>query len=231
VGESNGEIEAWNGSAEQKLWTLMRVWAEVSFNFVYFDQVPELDWDREIRKAIPSVLESENKNDCYRILQELVALLNDGHTFILPPMEELDSLDHPALEMQMVDGRVIITRTGDSKEITERELVSGLEVVEVDGRARAPWHKDWPRPTVETDDNVSWGLGWGLQRTPQGRSFWHWGDNNHYHSIAMGFPENGQGIVIMTNGANGQKLIQRIVREAIGGSYPGLSWLERVYNP
>jgi len=100
---------------------------------VYFDQVPELDWDREIRKAIPSVLESENKNDCYRILQELVALLNDGHTFILPPMEELDSLDHPALEMQMVDGRVIITRTGDSKEITERELVSGLEVVEVDG--------------------------------------------------------------------------------------------------
>jgi len=95
----------------------------------------------------------------------------------------------------------------------------------------APWHKDWPRSKVETDDLVSWGLGWGLQRTPRGPSFWHWGDNTHYQAIAMGFPENGQGIVIMTNGANGQKLIQRIMREVIEESYPGLSWLERVYNP
>ena len=94
----------------------------------------------------------------------------------------------------------------------------------------APWHKDWPKQAVDTDNLVSWGLGWGLQRTPQGTSFWHWGDNDHYHSLAMGFPENCHGVVILTNGANGQKLILRIMREMIGGDYPGLSGLERVYK-
>ena len=94
----------------------------------------------------------------------------------------------------------------------------------------APWHKDWPKPIVDTDSLVSWGLGWGLQRTQNGCSFWHWGDNDHYHSLALGFPENGHGVVIFTNGANGQKLILRIMREMIGGVYPGLSWLERVYK-
>jgi hypothetical protein len=29
----------------------------------------------------------------------------------------------------------------------------------------------------------------------------------------------------MTNGRNGQKVINRILREIIGGEYPGLDWL------
>jgi CubicO group peptidase (beta-lactamase class C family) len=94
----------------------------------------------------------------------------------------------------------------------------------------APWHKDWPKPVVDTDDSASWGLGWGLQRTSNGCSFWHWGDNDHYHALAMGFPEKGHGVVVLTNGANGQKLILRIIGEVFSGAYPGLSWLERVYK-
>ena len=97
------EIEEWDNSVEQKIWILMRVWAETRFNFAYFDQVPELDWDKEIKNAIPKILASENIVQYYQILQELVALLNDGHTFIMPPMEEMESLDHPALEIQMIE--------------------------------------------------------------------------------------------------------------------------------
>ena len=47
-------------------------------------------------------------------------------------------------------------------------------------------------------------------------------------ALAMGFPEKGHGIVILTNGANGQRVYLRIMREIIKGVYPGLSWLERV---
>ncbi len=112
-----------------------------------------------------------------------------------------------------------------SPEMTREMFNSQVQVND-----NAPWHKDWPKPTVDTDDLVSWGLGWGLQRTPQGFSFWHWGDNNHFHSLAMGSLENGSGLVVFTNGANGQKLILRIMREIIGGVYPGLSWLERIYK-
>jgi hypothetical protein len=83
---------------------------------------------------------------------------------------------------------------------------------------------------VETDAKVSWGLGWGLQQTPNGPSFWHWGDNDHYHTLAMGFPERGHGVVMLINEANGQRFYLRIMREIMKGVYLGLSWLERVYN-
>jgi hypothetical protein len=49
-------LYAWNETPEQRLWGLMQVWAEVKFNFVYFDQVPELDWDAEVRAMIPRVM-------------------------------------------------------------------------------------------------------------------------------------------------------------------------------
>ena len=123
-----------------------------------------------------------------------------------------------------------VMKPSDSEYYLSPEMTCEMFKSQVQVNDNAPWHKDWPKPTVVTDDLVSWGLGWGLQQTSQGYSFWHWGDNDHYHSIAMGFPENGQGIVILTNGANGQKLILRILREIIGGVYPGLSWLERVYK-
>jgi len=100
------EIEEWDNSTGQKIWILMQVWAEARFNFAYFDQVPELDWDEETRNAIPKILASENIAQYYQILQELVALLNDGHTFIMPPMEEMESLDHPALETQMIEDKI-----------------------------------------------------------------------------------------------------------------------------
>jgi hypothetical protein len=43
-GKTGGAAD-WNNSVEQKIWGLMQVWAEVKFNFVYFDQVPDLDWN------------------------------------------------------------------------------------------------------------------------------------------------------------------------------------------
>ncbi len=80
------------------------------------------------------------------------------------------------------------------------------------------------------DDLVGWGLGWGLQRTSNGVGFWQWGDNDHYQAITLGFPEHGNGVVIMTNGFKGQPLIKRVMNEVVGGEYPALDWLERVYG-
>ncbi len=161
------EIEKWENSTVQKIWILMQVWAEVRFNFVYFDQVPDLDWDREIKNAIPRILASENIVQFYQILQELVALLNDGHTFIMPPLEEMQSQDHPALETQMIEDKIVITRTGDSMEITEQEITPGLEVIEIDGV---------PAKTYLYDNSVRyypggtkhWGEAFGLSRLLDG---------------------------------------------------------------
>jgi len=123
---------------------------------------------------------------------------------------------------------VMRPRAGDpahlSADMTRDMLTSQVQVND-----SAPWHKDWPRPEIKLDDLVGWGLGWGLQHTARGPSFWHWGDNGRYRAFAVGFPQAGFGVVVMTNGEKGQRVISRILRQAIGGDYPGLDWIERAY--
>jgi len=89
----------------------------------------------------------------------------------------------------------------------------------------APWREDWPKPEIKLNESVSWGLGWGLQHTATDVPFWHWGDNGNYQNFAIGSRQEGLGIVIMTNGKNGQQVYEGILCEIMGGEYPGLDWL------
>lgn len=165
--DNRHEIENWDNSVEQKIWILMQVWAEVRFNFAYFDQVPELNWDNEIKNAIPKILASKDIVQYYQILRELVALLNDGHTFIMPPMEEMASSDHPALETQMIESKIIITRTGDSKEIMEQKITPGLEVTDING-VPAKGYLDNNLVRYYSGGTIHWGEAFGLSRLLEG---------------------------------------------------------------
>ncbi len=89
----------------------------------------------------------------------------------------------------------------------------------------APWHDDWPKPDYTLNPDVGWGLGWGTQITADGSAIWHWGDNGVYKCFVVGFPDNGVGLVIMTNSKNGDKLYERILSELSLGDYPALEWL------
>ncbi len=70
---------------------------------------------------------------------------------------------------------------------------------------------------------------WGLQVTSGGNSSWHWGDNGCYRSFILGFAPEGHALVILTNGANGQEVVNRMLCEVLGGGYPALRWLTSVY--
>jgi CubicO group peptidase (beta-lactamase class C family) len=89
----------------------------------------------------------------------------------------------------------------------------------------ATWHPGFPKKTIQTNDLVGWCLGWGTQKTANGESIWHWGDNVNYRAFAIGYLEDKSGLVVMTNGKNGQKIIHHILYNLIGGEYPGLEWL------
>lgn len=88
-----------------------------------------------------------------------------------------------------------------------------------------PWEKDWPKPAITLNKKLSWGLGWGIQHTAYGDAIWHWGDNGTYRAFAIGYPHSGEGVVILTNGENGQQVYDSILRNIIGGEYPALDWL------
>ena len=62
-------------TAEERLYGLSLIWQEATYNFAYFDQVPELDWDAAYREFIPLVLEAEDPLEYYRVLQRFAAWL------------------------------------------------------------------------------------------------------------------------------------------------------------
>ena len=108
----------WTGTAEQKIWSLMTIWAQTKFAFPHTERLNELNWDAKVREFIPRVLEAESMESYYKILMELVALLNDSHTYIIPPWGRLTpGYDIPPVEIQVIDDKFYIARAGNTNEI------------------------------------------------------------------------------------------------------------------
>lgn len=51
------------------------------------------------------------------------------------------------------------------------------------------------RPQAKPLPDVAWGLGWGLQTTKDGLSFWHWGDNGDGKAYLVAFDQPKLGVV------------------------------------
>lgn len=81
------------------------------------------------------------------------------------------------------------------------------------------------RPAGEFSTHISWGLGWGLQTTDEGRSFWHWGDNGNTKAYVVAFEGRKTGVVVFANSANGLSVVRELVDEALGGFQPALDWI------
>jgi CubicO group peptidase (beta-lactamase class C family) len=118
----------------------------------------------------------------------------------------------------------VVVRPGGGSEFAQEMLSPQIQTNTPVSR-----HDDWPQAEIRINELVSWGLGWGLQKTTRGDSFWHWGDNGCYRAFALGFAREGHALVVMTNGENGQEVINWILRDALEGDYPGLDWLTSRY--
>jgi CubicO group peptidase (beta-lactamase class C family) len=80
-------------------------------------------------------------------------------------------------------------------------------------------------PMAKPFPEVFWGLGWGLQTTPDGVSLFHWGDNGDCKAYVVAFEKEKMGVVVFTNSTYGLSIVREIVSEAIGGEQPALTWL------
>jgi MFS family permease len=90
-------------------------------------------------------------------------------------------------------------------------------------------------PQVELNEDLSWGLGPGIQHSRQGDALWQWGQHIDFQSVMIIYPEHGFGVVVLTNSdlLNPDVAI-RIAHRAIGGKIEPLrraSHLEFNYRP
>ncbi len=80
-------------------------------------------------------------------------------------------------------------------------------------------------PTGKLSPAISWGLGWGLEKTDDGITFWHWGDNGDAKAYVVAFEKQKTGVVMFANSANGLSIIREIIDDALGGQHPALAWI------
>jgi len=126
---------AWTGTDQQKVGGLMTVHAEVAYNFVFVDRLVDLDWDRAAAEAVPGVLGARSMGDYYRVLAELVARLEDGHTGVAFPRSLTAYEDRVPVVVEPVAGRFVVTRVAGTRELEEAGVLVGDAIVSVDGVA------------------------------------------------------------------------------------------------
>ncbi|MBX2877391.1 MAG: hypothetical protein KTR30_35040 [Saprospiraceae bacterium] len=122
-------------SKEEKVFGLSTFWQEVNYNYIYFNKINQLEWNKLYTKYIREVQETENDYEYYRLLQKFCAYLKDGHTNVWFPKEMRDSIFNTnfgsyRLFLTNVDGKVIITRVNESK---KAEIPIGTEIIAVNG--------------------------------------------------------------------------------------------------
>ena len=73
--------------------------------------------------------------------------------------------------------------------------------------------------TVDPSLNLSWGLGWGIERTKDDLFIWHWGNNPGYRAFVIASVRTGNGFVMLTNSENGLKLAKPITQKVLPGEH------------
>jgi CubicO group peptidase (beta-lactamase class C family) len=78
-------------------------------------------------------------------------------------------------------------------------------------------------PNAAADEDVAWGLGWGLERSSG--CFFHWGHIPGFRAFVMGSIERQDAVVWFANSARGLRLAHRILPEILPGHHRLLEWL------
>lgn len=122
-----------NISEDEKIAGLSKFWSEVKYNFVYVDKLKELDWDRLYLEYLPKVRATTSTAEYYRVLMELCAKLQDGHTNVYPGRELIDTaMARPLMKTELVEGRVLVREVFDPA-LVAAGVAPNTEIVEVDG--------------------------------------------------------------------------------------------------
>jgi len=142
-------------TAEQRLYGFTQFWTEVKYNFAFFDQVPDLDWDKVLYEYLPLIQKEQSNEEYYRTLKLICAKLGDGHTNIYPPTEDIDM---PGLELKNFGNKAFVV---NAKESLQDRIPLGSEIISVEGQATEQYlrEKVFPYISSSTDHiRYNWGI-------------------------------------------------------------------------
>lgn len=138
-----------NISDDEKVAGLSLLWSEAKYNFVYFNHVPDLDWDKLYLSYLPKVRATTSTAAYYRVLQSFYAHLHDGHTNLSPnSMAITDSVARrPPIRAMLVEGKVLVQEV-QSDSLERSGIRPLLEIVRIDGLPARDYADRFVRPYV-----------------------------------------------------------------------------------
>ncbi len=126
----------------ERLAGFVQLWSEAKFNFVFWQRVPDVDWDAVLLEYLPKVQQAKTDVEYYRVLKRCIALLRDGHTRVSGPSDEPRC--RPPVEIAAVEGKAVIVQVYPAEQIAQSalkaellaaRLTRGDEITYIDGRA------------------------------------------------------------------------------------------------
>ncbi len=121
-------------SREERIAGLSTIWSVAREYFVWFDHVPDLDWDRAYLQALPRVMDAPDEAAYWRELMRFTALLRDGHSNAYPPESMASQLwARPGLRTARVNSQVLVMEVRDPS--LQGRIHVGDRVLTIDGEA------------------------------------------------------------------------------------------------
>lgn len=132
-GQSLNTPYKFNISESEKLAGLSKFWSEAKYNFAYFENLPDLDWDKTYLEFIPKIQKTKNTLEYLKLMQEFCAMLKDGHTNIWASSDSLNNLTNfkPPIRTQLVENKVLITKVLQDS-LAKTGLKPGQEIISID---------------------------------------------------------------------------------------------------
>jgi CubicO group peptidase (beta-lactamase class C family) len=78
----------------------------------------------------------------------------------------------------------------------------------------------------EKDTNLSWGLGWGLEKKENDVAFWHWGDNSGYKCFVIALKNEQTALIYFTNSDKGLNIQHKLLALTTGYEFGLCEWLD-----
>ncbi|MGK5024497.1 S41 family peptidase [Janthinobacterium sp. RB2R34] len=136
-------------SVEERIAGLSLFWHEARQNFVYFDHVSNLDWNKVYLDYLPKVMAARNTREYYDVLMQLAPLLQDGHTNIYPP-DKLTSkyYSRPPIRTALIEDKVVVVQV--SSPSLEKIIKIGDEIIAIDGKPTKAYAQQNVAPFVSS---------------------------------------------------------------------------------
>jgi C-terminal processing protease CtpA/Prc len=112
---------------------LYSVYYEVKHNYPNKQKLIDIAWDDQLLSAEKNVENCMSVFEYYMVLMKYISLVDDGHATIMPPwLINPDGFSKPALELTLIDNKIVVSRVGNVKELRSKNISLGSIITHID---------------------------------------------------------------------------------------------------